>query len=85
MNGTKLIYTILAGLAVLGIAGGIHLAIAQGKTETRVDAVEGVQEYQQETVQSVPVIVNEITHIKESIDDIEEKQDEILRAVQALK
>ena len=84
-NGNRLLYTIIAGVAVLGIAGGIRLAVAQGKLETRSAIAEGVQEKHAEVIKDVPVIANEIGHIKGDIADIKAAQGEILNAIRALR
>ncbi len=83
VNGNKLVYGIIMGVAVLAVAGMWQLAIAQGKTETKVETVEEACKKHGEMVAEVPVIANEIKHIKETIDDIEDKQDEILDAINA--
>ena len=89
MNGSngrnRLIYTIVGGLTVLGIAGGIRLAVGQGRLETRATNTEDACKKHAKIVEDVPVIVNEIGHIKNSIDDIEVKQDKILDAIEALR
>jgi hypothetical protein len=85
MNGNKLIYTILAGLAVLGIAAGVNLAIAQGKLETRATTTESVQAAHSEVIVDVPVIANEIAHIKGDIADIKATQGKIFDAIKALE
>jgi hypothetical protein len=85
MNGNKLIYTIIAGVVVLGIAAGVNLAIAQGKLETRATMTESVQADHSETIKDVPVIANELGHIKGDIADIKKTQDKILDAIEALK
>jgi hypothetical protein len=84
MNGNKLIYSIITALSVAAIIGGIQLAVGQGRLETRQDAQAAVQASQQETVQSVPVIANEISHIKGDIADIKAGQKEIFNAIKAL-
>ena len=85
MNGNRLLYTILAGLSVAAILGGIQLAVAQGRLETRQDAQGAVQTSQQAVVQTVPVIANEISHIKGDIAEIKQTQDDIFDAIKALE
>ncbi len=84
-NGNRLLYVVAGSLAVLGIAGGVTLAIGQGKLEERQAATEKTQDENAPVIRQYPVVANEIQHIKESIDDIEETQDEILDAIRALE
>ena len=84
-NGNKLIYVVAGGLMILFAAGGVTLAVGQGKLETRTTAVENTQTANASVIRDAPVIANEIQHIKESIEDIEETQDEILDIVRALE
>ena len=64
-NGNRLIYTIVGSLAVLGIAGGIKLAVGQGQLQTRADTTERVQAEHAPVIRQYPVVANEIQHIKE--------------------
>jgi hypothetical protein len=85
MNGNKLIYSIIACLVAAGVIAGVNLAIAQGKLETRATTTESVQAVHSEVIVDVPVIANEIGHIKGDIAAIKETQGKILDAIQALK
>ncbi len=84
-NGNKVVYGVATSLLVLFAAGGVTLAIGQGKLEERTAAVEKTQTANAPIIWQYPVVANEIQHIKESIDDIEETQDEILDAIRALE
>ena len=84
-GSNKLIYTVVGGLALAGILGGVNLAIGQSAMEERQKATEEVQKSNAEAVAQIPVISNELKHIKEDIADIDEKQDEILDAIKEIK
>lgn len=84
-SGNRLLYGIVTGLTILFAAGGITLAVAYGQLETRTETVERTQAANASVIRDAPVIANEIQHIKESIEEIEETQDEILKAIKALE
>lgn len=83
-NGNRLLYGIVTGLTISMVAGGVTLGWAAAGDRVRIANVEKVSEGNSEIVKGVPVMANELGHIKESIEDIEETQDEILDAIRAL-
>ncbi len=85
VNGNRLLYAIVAGLTVALIAGGVKLGMAQAGDRVRIANVESVQADSARAIADVPIISNEIGHIKDSIEDIEATQGKILDAIGALE
>ncbi len=84
-NGNnRLLYSIIGSVTAAAVVGGVGLAIGQSAMEERVKTVEAVQKESRAAVAAIPVIKNEIVHIKDDIADIDEKQDEILLAIKEL-
>ena len=86
VNGNnRIIYGAMGTLAVAFILGGVGLAVGQSAMDERVKICETVQRSNAEAVKKIPVILNEIEHIKSDIEDIDKKQDEILKAIRGQK
>jgi hypothetical protein len=98
MNGNGMLNKIIAGIATVGVLGGVGLAIAQGQTATQVETNRKEIERRASAVESVDVIRNDIDHLKsgqerierentaahsEIIDDMEDKHAELLRVIRS--
>ena len=84
-NGNRLLNTIVAGLTIAMIAGGVTLGWAAAGDRVRIANVEKAANENAEAVKDVPVMANELGHINESIDAIEATQGKILEAIRALE
>ncbi len=80
----RLLYSIIGSVAAAAVVGGVGLAMGQSAMEERVKTVEAVQKESRAAVNAIPVMANEIAHIKSDIEDIDEKQDEILDAIRSM-
>ena len=83
-SGNRLLYGIVTGLTVAMVAGGIRLGLASAGDRVRIANIENVQAVNAKAIADIPIISNEIGHIKDSIEDIERKQDEILDAIRGI-
>lgn len=83
-GGNGITYSLIGTLTAAFILGGISLATGQSAMEERQKATEAVQKSNAAAVAQIPVIRNEIGHIKDDIADIDEKTDEILDAIKEL-
>ena len=66
----KWLQSIIGGLAVLGIAGGISLAIAQSSLKTQVDVLKENVKPVAANATKVAVIEADLTNIKEDVSEV---------------
>jgi hypothetical protein len=97
-NGGSVINKVIVGIAIVGITGGVGLAIAQGRTATQVENNRSEIERRAAAVESVDVIRSDIDHLVTGqarvesenkaahaaiISDMNEKHAELLRVIRA--
>lgn len=76
---------IVGSLTVAMAIGGVTLGWAQSGDRVRIANNEKVSADNAEAVKDLPVMANELGHIKDSIEDIEQTQGKILDAIRALE
>ena len=80
----KWIQSVVGTLAVLGVAGGIGLAVASSRLDERVKTVEGSVQVVQGTQIKVAVIETEVGNIKEDVTEVKKDVKEVLKQLQRL-
>ncbi len=72
-------------LAVAMVVGGVVMLSDLGKAQTKIENIEAEQARQRVAVEQIPVIQNDIEHIKETLDDLKAQNTDVLEAIKAIE
>ena len=82
---TPLARTLIGGLTVAFILGGITLARGQSTLAVKVERNQSEIAHQRIAAEAVPVIQSDIRHIKDDLEDVKDDVDEIKQGIAEIK